>query len=113
MASPSNNNNNLVGLNGPAGTTNNIVTTTTTTTTTTTSNSITPAAAATTTDSEKQQQPQRPQPKKQSHLIPHDLTTLDPTKLTPLSPEVISRQATINIVCVFKYSIQRKQVTNN
>lgn len=26
-----------------------------------------------------------------------DLTTLDVTKLTPLSPEVISRQATINI----------------
>jgi len=32
-----------------------------------------------------------------SHLLAQDLSTLDPTKLTPLSPEVISRQATINI----------------
>mmetsp|Transcript_7015 Transcript_7015/g.8017 ORF Transcript_7015/g.8017 Transcript_7015/m.8017 type:complete len:459 (-) Transcript_7015:283-1659(-) len=30
-------------------------------------------------------------------LMEQDLNTLDPTKLTPLSPEVISRQATINI----------------
>jgi len=32
-----------------------------------------------------------------SHLAKQDLTTLDVTKLTPLTPEVISRQATINI----------------
>eukprot|EP01125_Pyxidicula_operculata_P022043 TRINITY_DN8840_c0_g1_i1.p1 TRINITY_DN8840_c0_g1~~TRINITY_DN8840_c0_g1_i1.p1 ORF type:complete len:476 (+),score=69.04 TRINITY_DN8840_c0_g1_i1:70-1497(+) len=32
-----------------------------------------------------------------SHLAKQDLTTLDTSKLTPLSPEVISRQATINI----------------
>eukprot|EP01088_Endostelium_zonatum_P017704 TRINITY_DN5352_c0_g1_i2.p1 TRINITY_DN5352_c0_g1~~TRINITY_DN5352_c0_g1_i2.p1 ORF type:complete len:478 (+),score=122.21 TRINITY_DN5352_c0_g1_i2:109-1542(+) len=32
-----------------------------------------------------------------SHLAKQDLNTLDPAKLTPLSPEVISRQATINI----------------
>jgi len=32
-----------------------------------------------------------------SHLVVQDLKTLDPAKLTPLSPEVISRQATINI----------------
>jgi len=32
-----------------------------------------------------------------SHLLSQDLATLDPTTLTPLSPEVISRQATINI----------------
>lgn len=32
-----------------------------------------------------------------SHLLAQDLSTLDPTTLTPLSPEVISRQATINI----------------
>jgi hypothetical protein len=32
-----------------------------------------------------------------SHLAKQDLATLDPSKLTPLSPEVISRQATINI----------------
>jgi len=30
-------------------------------------------------------------------LLLKDLLTLDVTKLTPLSPEVISRQATINI----------------
>jgi hypothetical protein len=33
----------------------------------------------------------------QPHLSRQDLSTLDITKLTPLSPEVISRQATINI----------------
>uniref|UniRef100_A0A336K962 protein-synthesizing GTPase n=1 Tax=Culicoides sonorensis TaxID=179676 RepID=A0A336K962_CULSO len=33
----------------------------------------------------------------QSHLKKQDLATLDITTLTPLSPEVISRQATINI----------------
>lgn len=33
----------------------------------------------------------------QSHLMKQDLDTLDVSKLTPLSPEVISRQATINI----------------
>jgi translation initiation factor 2 subunit 3 len=32
-----------------------------------------------------------------SHLMKQDLATLDPSKLTPLTPEVISRQATINI----------------
>lgn len=35
--------------------------------------------------------------KRQTHLANQDLSTLDPSKLTPLSPEVISRQATINI----------------
>jgi len=34
---------------------------------------------------------------KQSHLAKQDLATLDISKLHPLSPEVISRQATINI----------------
>lgn len=33
----------------------------------------------------------------QSHLAKQDLLTLDVSKLTPLTPEVISRQATINI----------------
>jgi ABC-type transport system involved in cytochrome bd biosynthesis fused ATPase/permease subunit len=33
----------------------------------------------------------------QSHLAVQDLATLDPAVLTPLSPQVISRQATINI----------------
>ena len=33
----------------------------------------------------------------QPHLAVQDLTTLDASKLTPLTPEVISRQATINI----------------
>nr|DBA34157.1 TPA: hypothetical protein GDO54_001747 [Pyxicephalus adspersus] len=33
----------------------------------------------------------------QPHLSKQDLSTLDVTKLTPLSPEIISRQATINI----------------
>lgn len=32
-----------------------------------------------------------------SHLAKQDIATLDPAKLTPLSPEIISRQATINI----------------
>lgn len=32
-----------------------------------------------------------------SHLAKQDLATLDPARLTPLSPEIISRQATINI----------------
>jgi hypothetical protein len=35
--------------------------------------------------------------KRQSYLAQQSLDTLDPTKITPLSPEVISRQATINI----------------
>lgn len=30
-------------------------------------------------------------------LVEQDLATMDPSKLHPLSPEVISRQATINI----------------
>merc|ERR1719345_130439 len=34
---------------------------------------------------------------KNSHLHPQSLETLDPAALNPLSPEVISRQATINI----------------
>ena len=33
----------------------------------------------------------------QPHLAKQDLSGLDVSKLTPLSPEVISRQATINI----------------
>jgi len=33
----------------------------------------------------------------QPHLSKQDINSLDPEKLTPLSPEVISRQATINI----------------
>ena len=33
----------------------------------------------------------------QPHLAKQDLGVLDINKLTPLSPEVISRQATINI----------------
>ena len=33
----------------------------------------------------------------QNHLAKQDLATLDTSKLNPLSPEVISRQATINI----------------
>lgn len=37
------------------------------------------------------------QKKDTSHLAKQDLATLDPSKLTPLSPEVISRQATINV----------------
>jgi hypothetical protein len=32
-----------------------------------------------------------------SHLMAQNLETLDVSKLTPLSPEVLSRQATINI----------------
>nr|CAG29667.1 translation initiation factor 2 gamma subunit [Allacma fusca] len=36
-------------------------------------------------------------PMGQPHLAKQDLATLDVNKLTPLSPEVISRQATINI----------------
>ncbi|CAM9971990.1 unnamed protein product, partial [Phaeothamnion confervicola] len=35
--------------------------------------------------------------KKQTHLAVQDLSNLDPSALTPLTPEVISRQATINI----------------
>eukprot|EP00529_Nitzschia_sp_RCC80_P023435 CAMPEP_0113477556 /NCGR_PEP_ID=MMETSP0014_2-20120614/20269_1 /TAXON_ID=2857 /ORGANISM="Nitzschia sp." /LENGTH=476 /DNA_ID=CAMNT_0000370655 /DNA_START=80 /DNA_END=1510 /DNA_ORIENTATION=+ /assembly_acc=CAM_ASM_000159 len=35
--------------------------------------------------------------KTQDHLMKQDASTVDPTKLTALSPEVISRQATINI----------------
>lgn len=35
--------------------------------------------------------------KKQSHLMPQDAKTVDPSKLTALTPEVISRQATINV----------------
>jgi len=35
--------------------------------------------------------------KKQPHLMPQDAKTVDPAKLTALTPEVISRQATINV----------------
>uniref|UniRef100_A0A7S2MPR4 protein-synthesizing GTPase n=1 Tax=Helicotheca tamesis TaxID=374047 RepID=A0A7S2MPR4_9STRA len=35
--------------------------------------------------------------KKQPHLMAQDAKTVDPSKLTALSPEVISRQATINV----------------
>jgi hypothetical protein len=35
--------------------------------------------------------------RKDAHLVQHNLATLDVTKLNPLSPEIISRQATINI----------------
>lgn len=35
--------------------------------------------------------------KEQTHLMPQDASTVDPSKLTALTPEVISRQATINI----------------
>lgn len=34
---------------------------------------------------------------KSAHLATQDLATLDVSKLHPLSPEVISRQATINV----------------
>jgi len=37
------------------------------------------------------------QMKKQDHLMKQDATAIDPTKLTALTPEVISRQATINV----------------
>ena len=37
------------------------------------------------------------EPGSTSHLMKQNLETLDVTKLTPLTPEVISRQATINI----------------
>merc|ERR1712166_715143 len=35
--------------------------------------------------------------KKQDHLMKQDPSSVDPSKLTALSPEVISRQATINV----------------
>lgn len=35
--------------------------------------------------------------KRQMHLMPQDLSKLDPASLTPNTPEIISRQATINI----------------
>lgn len=40
---------------------------------------------------------EQPKVRKDAHLVQHDLATLDVSKLHPLSPEVISRQATINI----------------
>ena len=46
-----------------------------------------------------------PAEKKRSVLAVQDLATLDAAKLTPLSPQVISRQATINIGCVFFASL--------
>lgn len=36
-----------------------------------------------------------------------DAESLDPTTLTPLSPEVISRQATINIGACARFSVDR------
>ena len=33
----------------------------------------------------------------QEHLSPQSLDDFDPSKITPLNPEIISRQATINI----------------
>lgn len=42
-------------------------------------------------DAEDHQQPKQP------HLSKQDATAVDPTKLTALTPEVISRQATINV----------------
>jgi hypothetical protein len=45
-----------------------------------------------------------PAEKKRSVLAVQDLATLDAAKLTPLSPQVISRQATINIGCVFFFA---------
>lgn len=38
-------------------------------------------------------------------LMEQDLSKLDATKLHPLSPEVISRQATINIGILFYFPI--------
>lgn len=38
-----------------------------------------------------------PYPSHRYSPFSQDLETLDPSKLTPLTPEVISRQATINI----------------
>ncbi len=45
-----------------------------------------------------------------SHLMAQNLETLDISKLTPLSPEVLSRQATINIGNYFKPVIQNQFV---
>jgi hypothetical protein len=44
-----------------------------------------------------------PPKRKDAHLVQHDLATLDVSKLNPLSPEVISRQATINIGINYSY----------
>lgn len=41
-----------------------------------------------------------------SYLKKQETETLDVTKLTPLSPEVISRQATINIGMFYSYKIR-------
>lgn len=38
--------------------------------------------------------------RRQPHLAEQNARTLDPTKLSPLSPEIISRQATINVGCI-------------
>merc|ERR1712161_127344 len=37
------------------------------------------------------------EPQGQPHLMAQDASAVDPTKLTALTPEVISRQATINV----------------
>ena len=42
-----------------------------------------------------------------THLMEQNLETLDCSKLTPLTPEVISRQATINIGTMFMFSIKK------
>ena len=46
---------------------------------------------------------------KSSHLAKQDLATMDPAKLNALSPEVISRQATINIGELLQRSLQKRQ----
>lgn len=40
-----------------------------------------------------------------SYLSVQDVTKLDPTKISPLTPEIMSRQATINIgwLCLFQF----------
>jgi hypothetical protein len=47
---------------------------------------------------------------KSSHLAKQDLATMDPAKLNALSPEVISRQATINIGELLQRSLQKRQM---
>ena len=49
---------------------------------------------------------------KSSHLAKQDLATMDPSKLNPRSPEVISRQATINIGELLPPPVQRSLRNN-
>ena len=42
-----------------------------------------------------------------THLMEQNLETLDCSKLTPLTPEVISRQATINIGTMIMFLIKK------